>query len=48
MKPENRVTVRESTVVTGTNILKFVLFFTLCLAVATLLVGWNLGYLSGS
>lgn len=48
MKPENRVKLREATVVTGNSILKFVLFFTVCLALATLLVGWYLGYLSGS
>jgi hypothetical protein len=48
MKPENRVTRREATVVTGTSVLKFALFFMLCLALATLLVGWYLGYFSGS
>ena len=48
MKTENRVTQGEATVVSGTSILKFVLFFTVCLALATLLVGWYLGYFSGS
>jgi hypothetical protein len=48
MKPENRGTRREGTVVTGTSALKFALFFTLCLALATLFLGWYLGYFSGS
>jgi hypothetical protein len=34
----------KGTVITLASILKFFLFFTACLAVATLLVGWYLGY----
>ena len=34
----------EATVITLASILKFVLFFTVCLVVATLLVGWYLSY----
>lgn len=41
---ENSDAVQEVTVVTLASILKFVLFFTACLTVALLLVGWYLGY----
>lgn len=35
---------QEVTVVTPASILKFVLFFTACLAFAVLVVGWYLGH----
>ena len=38
----------EATVITPASILKFVLFFTVCLGVATLLVGLYLGYFQRS